>query len=74
MMTQVEREAVKVRFTKLLASPAIRKSMDFLQKYPTDPGLVETKSALMKMPSTERVDGVIKAYRSTPSRIQLEDV
>lgn len=61
-MIDKEREAAKAWFRELWESPAIKKSLDFkvsngdTKKY--DPS---------KMPSAERVDGVIKVCRGALS-------
>lgn len=61
MMTAVERSAARARFARLLASPAIQKSLDFRQKYPNNPRLEET--SVGRMASPERVDAIIKIFR-----------
>ena len=66
MMTEIERSAARARFARLLASPAIQKSLDFRQKYQNDPRIEET--GVGHIASPERVDAIIKMSRSHYSK------
>lgn len=58
-MNTIERRAAKKRFAKLLHSPAIQKSLNFMAH-----NTALNEGSHSKMPSTERIDGIIKACRS----------